>query len=74
MATTTRTSELTKVIDCPKCKAPHFNYQLTCKRCGQYIDKADSVTTVNSHSLAVAAGILGVSTVILVVCAIIHAF
>jgi hypothetical protein len=49
MTTATRpkqtTQELTKPIICQKCQAAHFSHQLTCKRCGDFLDKRDSVVS-----------------------------
>jgi hypothetical protein len=64
----------TIAIDCPKCKAPHFNHQLTCKRCGEYLHREEVLPVSGEHTLAIAGGILGVSTVILVVCLALHMF
>jgi uncharacterized protein (DUF983 family) len=72
--TTTTTSNNMAVIDCKKCKAPHFSYQLTCKRCGDYLQKEETDAGPTTHGLAVAGGILAVSTVILAVCLVLHAF
>lgn len=50
MATATKpkqstTQGLSKPIICKKCHATHFTYQLTCKRCGDYMDKRDAVVS-----------------------------
>jgi hypothetical protein len=63
-----------RVTECKRCKAPHFTYQLTCKRCGDYLHPEDIVPTTNERTMAIAGGILAVSTVILVVCTLVHAF
>lgn len=69
------TSSANKVaIDCPRCKAPHFSYQLTCKRCGVYLQREEAPVAAPANTVAVAGGILGVSTVILVVCLALHMF
>jgi hypothetical protein len=71
---TTTSSKTPKAIDCKRCKAPHFSHQLTCKRCGDYLHKADLSETISSHGLAVAGGILAVSTIVLTVCIVLHMF
>ena len=57
----TTTSTLKKPMVCEKCKATHFTYQLTCKRCGNYLSKEDSVAPAKNMTglIAVAGLILG---------------
>jgi uncharacterized paraquat-inducible protein A len=55
---TTTTQSLQKPIVCHRCTATHFAYQLTCKRCGDYLDKKDrpiSETNLGAVKLACAA-------------------
>jgi hypothetical protein len=35
------TTQLVKPMTCKDCGAMHFEYQLTCKRCRSYLDRAD---------------------------------
>lgn len=72
--TNTTNQTLSKVIECKRCKAPHFSHSLTCKRCGDYLNREDSVSYSGENTLKIAGGIMAVSMVVLVVCALVHAF
>jgi hypothetical protein len=57
MATSTKEktlAHLQKPVVCKKCTATHFSYQLTCKRCGEYFDKMDAVSTSNPGAVKMA--------------------
>jgi len=50
MSTATRpkatgSQQLQKPVNCKHCKAPHFEYTLTCRRCGKYFGE----TAENPH-------------------------
>ncbi len=69
------TQTLRKPITCTKCKTTQFEYSLSCKRCGDYLDKKDvvqEVTTTNFGPKIM--GAAAVCVTILVVCVIFRIF
>jgi hypothetical protein len=77
MTTATRpkqtTQELAKPMICEKCQAAHFSYQLTCKRCGDFLDKRDSVVSEsNLGALKLGLGAAAVLISLFAACIMFH--
>ena len=49
-------------MECPRCRAPHNEYRLTCRRCGHYLQTSDS----SAQALSIPPGVLGVILVALI--------
>ena len=67
------TQNLAKPTVCKKCSATHFTYTLTCKRCGEYLDKNDAISESNVGGLRLAATMIAVVIGILVACLVFKA-
>jgi hypothetical protein len=67
------TQNLAKPTVCKKCSATHFTYSLTCKRCGDYLDKKDAISESGLGGLKLAASMIAVVVGILVACLIFKA-
>jgi len=66
------TSQLKKPLNCKKCSALHFEHTLTCKRCGDYLDKRDCVSEVNLGAVKFACAAVGVLIAIVGACVVFH--
>ena len=48
--TLSNTAPLQKAMICHQCKAEHYEYQLTCKRCNAYLN-SDDAPAVDNHMM-----------------------
>ncbi len=74
MATITKktTTRLAKPLVCKHCKAEHFEYQLSCKRCNSYLNGDDTPGMANP--LAAAVLLLALGGIAYEICRFVHLF
>ena len=67
-----KTTQQNQVTVCKRCKAPHFQYQLSCKRCGEYFNPEDAPAGGNAAMNIVAA--IAVAAIIIGACKYLNLF
>ena len=75
MITVTRGTDaavLQKPVVCGKCKTTHFTFQLSCKKCGDYLGIEDMVMPASNGAMKVAISIMVLGLAIFGVCKYLH--